>query len=239
MRTFDAVLVVAFEERRDPVAVRAVIFDMDGLMFDTERPARGAWFRAMLERGYALDDGVYLKVIGRTSLATRAIFIEAFGPDLPIDAIESSATRHLRDLIEPTPPIKPGLLELLDFIDELGLIMAVASSTARAEVTRRLNACRLERRFSAVVAGDDVSAGKPAPDLFFRASELLRVPPAECVVLEDSHVGIEAAAAAGMTPMMIPDMVEPSARCRGLAACVVSSLSDVGQVLRQLASIES
>jgi len=216
------------------VAVRAVIFDMDGLMFDTERPARQAWFRAMSERGYVLDDGVYLRVIGRTSQATRAIFIEAFGPDLPIDAIESSASSYLRDLIEPTPPIKPGLLELLDHIDELGMMMAVASSTARAEVARRLSTCGLERRFSAVVGGDDVSIGKPAPDLFLRASELLRLPPADCVVLEDSRAGIQAAAAAGMTPVMVPDMVEPSALCLELAVHVVSSLSDVGQVLCQL-----
>ena len=214
--------------------VRAVIFDMDGLMFDTERPARQAWFRAMSEHGYELDDDVYLTAVGRTSQATRAIFVEAFGPDLPIDAIESTSSRHLRDLIEPAPPIKPGLMELLDFIDELGLIMAVASSTACAEVTRRLNACGIERRFNAVVGGDDVSVGKPAPDLFLRASELLGIPAADCVVLEDSHAGIQAAAAAGMTPVMVPDMVEPSALCLELAAHVVSSLSDVGGVLREL-----
>ena len=216
------------------MAVRAVIFDMDGLMFDTERPARLAWFRAMSEHGYELDDCVYLKAVGRTSQATRSMFIEAFGPDLPIDAIESSASRYLRDLIEPAPPIKPGLLELLDHIDELGLVMAVASSTARAEVVRRLGACRLERRFSAVVGGDDVSVGKPAPDLFLRASGLLHLAPADCVVLEDSHAGIQAAAAAGMTPVMVPDLVVPSALCLELAAHVVSSLSHVRQVLCEL-----
>lgn len=215
------------------MVVGAVIFDMDGLMFDTERHARTAWFRAMSECGYELDDGVYIRAIGRDSLACRAIFIEAFGPELPIEAIESSASLYLRDLIEPVPPMKPGLLKLLDDIDGLGVPMAVASSTARAEVVRRLGVCRIAPRFRAVVGGDDVAFGKPAPDLFLRASRLLGVAPADCVVLEDSAAGIRAAAAAGMTPVMVPDMVEPSVLSLELAAHVVPSLADVIEVLRR------
>ena len=216
------------------VAVKAVIFDMDGLMFDTERLAREAWYRAMAEHGYALDDSVYLTAVGRTVDAACRIFLDALGPDLPIEDIEAAKARHLRKMLKPSPPLKQGLVALLDGIDDLGMLTAVASSTARAEVEHRLSSAGLRERFDVVVGGDEVALGKPAPDLFLRAGEHLGVNPGGCVVLEDSEAGIGAAAAAGMIPVMVPDLVEPSPVVRELAAAVVCSLSEVLGVLRGL-----
>ena len=216
--------------------VGAVIFDMDGLMFDSERLARRAWRAALADHGYALDDDVYLSVVGRTTQEARAIFAQTLGPGLPIDDVAADAARHLRDLLLPVPPLKPGLVALLDGIDDLGLPTAVASSTAHAEVERRLVAAGLRRRFAAVAGGDEVAHGKPAPDVFVLAGERLGMAPDRCLVLEDSEAGIAAAAAAGMVAVMIPDLVKASPAVREKAAAVVASLSDVLAVLRPLVS---
>lgn len=213
------------------MGVRAVIFDMDGLMFDSERLAHEAWRDALAAHGYALDEAVYLRAVGRTVDEAKAVFVEAFGPDVPIAEIEADKARRLRELLDPAPPLKPGLLALLDELDRLGLLTAVASATATAEVRRRLTVAGLDARFDVVVGGDEVGAGKPAPDLFLRAAERLGADPAECVVLEDSEAGVKAAAAADMTPVMVPDLVPPSPACRALAAHVVGSLEEVAGLL--------
>ena len=217
------------------MAARAIIFDMDGLMFDTERLARDAWQRAMAEHGYALDDNVYLSAVGRTVEVACQVFLDALGPDLPIEAIEAAKARYLQEMLTPRPPLKQGLAALLDGVDDLGMLIAVASSTARAEVERRLSSVGLLERFDVVVGGDEVARGKPAPELFLLAAVRLGAVPADCVVLEDSEAGIRAAAAAaGMVPVMVPDLVEPSPVVRALAAAVVCSLSEVLGVLREL-----
>ena len=214
------------------LAVRAVIFDMDGLMFDTERIAQVAWYRALADCGFAVTDDVYATVIGRTAPDTRAIFVAALGPDLPIDTIETAMSCHFSELLEPAPPLKPGLLGLLDDIERFGLRTAVASSTANSEVRRRLGVSGLDGRFEVVVGGDEVNAGKPEPDVFLRAGQLLGVAATQCVVLEDSEAGIRAASAAGMQTVLVPDMIAPSPLCSELATHVVSSLAEVGELLR-------
>lgn len=215
-------------------AVRAVIFDMDGLIFDSERAAREAWRAALLAHGHALADETYLQAVGRTAPEARAVFVRAFGDDLPVEAIEADKTRRLLTLLGEAPPLKPGLGEVLDEAGRLGLPAAVASATAAPEVRRRLAAAGLERRFAVVVGGDEVRAGKPAPDLFLRAAELLGVPPEACLVLEDAEAGVRAAAAAGMAAVMVPDLAQPSAACRALCTAVVESLAAAVPVLREL-----
>jgi len=218
-----------------PGIIRAVVFDMDGLIFDSERAAREAWRAALLARGYVLEDEVYLRAVGRTAAEARRVFVEAFGAGLPAEEVEEDRVRRLRALLGEAPPLKPGLGDVLDEAGRLGLPAAVASATASPEVRRRLAAAGLERRFAVVVGGDQVHAGKPAPDLFLRAAELLGVPPAACLVLEDAEAGIRAAAAAGMPAVMVPDLVRPSAACRALCTAVVESLTAAVPVLRELA----
>lgn len=218
---------------RELSAVSAVIFDMDGLMFDTERLARDAWRRAMAERGYALDDETYLTAVGRTVRGACDVFVDALGPDLPIHAIEAAKARYLREMLEPHPPLKRGLLRLLDGLEALDLPKAVASATARAEIERRLASVDLRRRFEAVAGGDEVAFGKPAPDLFLLAAARLRVGPAACVVIEDSEAGVDAAVAAGMAVVVVPDLVETSASARARAKAVLPSLVEALGVVRQ------
>jgi HAD superfamily hydrolase (TIGR01509 family) len=208
------------------VSASAVILDMDGLMFDTERLARDAWRCAMAEHGYALDDEVYLTAVGRTVEGACSVFVDVFGPDLPIADIEAAKARYLRRMLEPGPPLKPGLLRLLDGLEALRLPVAVASATARAEVERRLATVGLLERFGAVIGGDEVECGKPAPDLLLLAAERLLVRPADCVVLEDSEAGVKAAAAAGMSVVVVPDLVAPSPAVRAAARAILPSLAE-------------
>ncbi len=209
----------------------AVIFDMDGLMFDTERLARDAWRRAMAEYGYRLDDEVYLSAVGRTVEGACSVFVDALGPELPIAEIEAAKARYLQEMLAPGPPLKHGLLDFLDGLEALGLPRAVASATVRDEVERRLARVGLLRRFGAVVGGDEVARGKPAPDLFLLAAERLGASSAGCVVFEDSEAGVMAAAAAGMAVVMVPDLVEPSPAARALAKAVLPSLAEALDVV--------
>ena len=212
--------------------VTAVIFDMDGLMFDTERLARDAWRRAMADYGYALPDHVFLRGVGRTLPETCAVFVEALGAGLPIDDVAEAKERYMREMLRSGPPFKPGLSTLLHGLAELALALAVASSTARTEVERRLVQVSVRHYFTAVVGGDEVATGKPSPDLFLLAAERLGVLPESCVVLEDSGPGVVAATAAGMTAVLVPDLVEPSPEVHALAAAVVPSLAEVEAVIR-------
>lgn len=216
-------------------AVRALVLDMDGLIFDSERAARDAWRAALGARGYELGDEVYLQAVGRTADEAGEVLVRAFGGGLPLAELQDDKDRRLRALLGEVPPLKPGVRDVLDEAGRLGLPAAVASATAAPEVRRRLAAAGLERRFAAVAGGDEVRAGKPAPDLFLRAAELLAVPPASCLVLEDAEAGIRAAAAAGMRAVMVPDLVQPSPACRALCAAVVDSLAAAVPVLRTMA----
>jgi HAD superfamily hydrolase (TIGR01509 family) len=213
----------------------AVIFDMDGLMLDTERVYRSAWARAMAEMGYALSDEFYLRIMGKTVTEIRSVFRTGFGPGVPIEAVINRKQQHVEAAFaERGIPIKAGLAGLLDRLDDWNLFKAVASSTARSMVVDMLSRSELAHRFEAIVGGDEVPRGKPAPDLFLAAAERLGVQAAGCVVLEDSEAGIRAACAAGMYPILIPDILAPSEEVRNLSRAVIPSLNEACGYLKQL-----
>lgn len=215
--------------------VSTVIFDMDGLMFDTERLARDAWERAMAEWGCRIPDALYLSVVGRTAQSAQEVFRQALGADLPMEAICQRKEQYLENaLAQQGPPLKPGLLELLAQLEQWSVPRAVASSTARHRVVDRLAQAGVSEYFSVIVGGDDVVHGKPAPDLFLSAARQLGVAPSECVVLEDSDAGIHAASAAGMLSVMVPDLKPPTDESGRLALRVASSLHDAQGVLAEM-----
>lgn len=212
--------------------ITAVIFDMDGLMLDTERLAQRAWQRAGREWAYELPDAIFLAAVGRTAADTALIFQEAYGADFPFDAMYARKQQLLHDLIEREGiPTKPGLFPLLDRVDALGLHKAVATSTARSLAEKKLTLTGLIDRFETMVCGDEIAHGKPAPDIFLAAAQKLNVPPEQCMVLEDSEAGIQAAHAAGMVPVWIPDLKPPTDTTGRLAYRILSALSDVQPLL--------
>jgi len=214
--------------------ISAIIFDMDGLMLDTEPISQAMWQRAMAEWGYELPHDLYLQVIGTTEATTKQIFRQAFGVGLPIDAIRiRQRDYYFNHLVSKGITIKPGLVDLLDWLDTTSLQRIVASSTERAWVLRKLQITNLQNRFGQVVGGDEVPHGKPAPDIFLEAAQRLKVAPESCLVLEDSEAGIQAAYAAAMIPIMVPDMKPPSPDIKPLAYRIFPSLDKVQTFLEE------
>ncbi len=206
----------------------AVIFDMDGLMLDSERMARRAWTRALAEQGFQLDEISYLRLVGRTVQDAQRILGELFGPTLPYAQVfEQRQAYYDADIAENGIPVKPGLLALLDFLEEKKLPKVVASSTPCWFATRKLARVGIEQRFCSITCGDMVENGKPAPDLFLEAARKMDYAPQRCVVLEDSEAGILAAHRAGMLPVMVPDLKPPTDEIRKIAYRIFPTLADV------------
>jgi HAD superfamily hydrolase (TIGR01509 family) len=211
----------------------AVIFDMDGLMFDTERIAQQAWVRAAGDFGYVYPDQVYQGVIGRARPDVERYSMEAFGAEFPFEVVYRAKGRYMLEALESDGiPLKPGLLDLLAWLEARSIPAAVASSSPRAAVLRNLKLAGLEpERFGALVGGDEVPHGKPAPDIFLEVARRLEIPPEKCLVLEDSNAGIKAAHAAGMHPVMVPDLKPPTDEAHALAYRIVDSLAGVQAIL--------
>jgi HAD superfamily hydrolase (TIGR01509 family) len=216
------------EVRMSLPAFRAVIFDMDGLLLDSERIAREAWMRAAEAQGVPIPAEVYLQVIGRTFQDTEQTFLRLLGAEFPFQGVCQLRLQYGEDYItRHGMPRKVGAIELLDLLQTRGVPRAVATSTARQEAWRRLHLAELAPYFAILCGGDEVMHGKPAPDLFLLAAERLGVAPDACIVLEDSELGVRAARQAGMTPILVPDLKSPSAEVAALAHAVCTSLHDV------------
>ena len=216
---------------RLPRAVRAVVFDMDGLLVDTEGMFRDVMMEVSRRRGLELPLEVFLRMVGSVQGHTRQVALAHFGEDFAYDPWmdEIWALAHAR--IEVGVAVKAGVVELLDFLEAAGLPRAVATSSSHATVERQLGPSGLLGRFQAVVAAGDYERGKPSPDPFLVAAQRLGVEPAACLALEDSHNGVRAAHAAGMMTVMVPDLLEATTEMRGLCLAIAATLHEVRDML--------
>ena len=220
-------------DRAAPPSIEVVVFDMDGLLLNTELLAREALQRAGREVGIALLQSDCALMIGVAADACRRLVLDHCGTGAPVDALFEASTRHLHAQIEEgLLRVKPGAHELLALLDERRMPRAVATSSARAKALHHLEAAGLLDRFDAIVTRDEVERGKPHPDLYLRAAERLNVPPARCLALEDSYNGVRAARAAGIPVVMVPDLLPPTDEMRQLAMAVVEDLHAVVSTLR-------
>jgi len=210
------------------VTLSAVIFDMDGLMLDTERLAPPAWRDAKDAIGADFDMSLLDAMVGRNYQDCRALILERHGASFPTDRL-MDAWHVAYDAIVARDgiAIKHGLFDLLDWLEQAHIPKAVATSTRRSRAMAKLESAGLASRFAALVGGDEIARGKPAPDIFLRAAERLGAQPASCVVLEDSAPGIRAALAAGMTPIMVPDQHQPAPDILASGTLVLPSLAHV------------
>jgi HAD superfamily hydrolase (TIGR01509 family) len=215
--------------------ISAVVFDMDGLMLDTESINRQAWQRAAEDLGFELDDEFYLSLLGRTTVDCESLVLRRLGTEFPMDEFRTRRRRFWKAQVEGAGiAAKPGLLDLLSFLDGQRLRLAVATSSHAAAAESSLRSAGVRDRFGIVVTGDQVARGKPAPDIYLEAARQLGVESPECVALEDSDSGVRAATAAGMTTVMVPDLKPPSAESRARAFRVVASLYEARETIEEI-----
>jgi HAD superfamily hydrolase (TIGR01509 family) len=209
----------------------AVVFDMDGLLFDTERLYQQALVLAALSGGQEVPPDFFQQTVGLPWVATRALFLSHFGEAFPIDEFQAAWVRHFWDLADGRPLLRPGALELLDALRLRGLPCAIATSSSPHTVERHLKAHNLMGRFQAIVAHGDYEKGKPEPDPFLKAAARLGIEPYLCVALEDSYNGVRSASSAGMMTIMVPDLLQPSDEIRQLCDLVAVDLLEVHRLI--------
>lgn len=212
--------------------IKGVIFDMDGLMTDTEQLFLRLWCEVMVERGFPEHRDIVIYCIGQNHAATREYVREKLGDDFDYMRILREVGRRSEIFCRDNGvPVKPGLYELLDYLDVKRIPYAVATSTLEANARWRLGSIGVLERLHGLVTGDMVTVGKPEPEIFLRAAEKLGLPPEQCLVLEDSPHGILAAHRAGCLPVMIPDLKEPDAETEKLLYARCANLTEVVAII--------
>jgi len=188
----------------------AVIFDMDGLMLDTERMSIPLWTEAGNKFGYSITEEIVLRMVGISSKKTRELLFDEFGNDFPYDSVcEKFKLLVNKEIEKKGVPKKYGLIELLDHLATAKIPLAVATSTQRTRALEMLRKADILDRFNVVVCGDEITNGKPAPDIFLLAAEKLMVLPSDCVGFEDSPAGLKGLHSAGIRSIFIKDIIEP------------------------------
>ena len=211
--------------------IHAVIFDMDGLLFDTEALCRDAIIFAAEEGGYDIPLSFIHGTIGLSGEATRKVYNERYGQQLDFDIFWAAVLKRFYELAESQLRLKEGVVELLDALDASGVPRAIATSSRHEDVQHHLAAHHLVNRFQAIVARGDYARGKPNPDPFLKAAERLGVKPEFCVALEDSYNGVRAATSAGMMTIMVPDLLAATDEMEDLCMGIGKDLHAVLEML--------
>lgn len=217
--------------------IKAIIFDLDGLMLDTEPVAMRAMAQAIREKnGWEMTFAFFRQLIGHARSDTYGYFEAEYGfTKEETNAVRDRTAALIVEAIgrgEGRP--KKGLNELLDLLDEKAVPRVVASSSPRSQILQKLRMVGLLHRINSLVSGWEVSQSKPAPDIFLKAAELIAAPPENCLVLEDSPAGLLAAKRAGMAAIMVPDLVAPGKEEEELALAVLPDLCAVRERLSDM-----
>lgn len=194
------------------IMIRNIVFDMDGVLIDSESLILDAWKEVAASTGIADIEHTLMQCIGITAPETEALFYRTYGSDFPYHTYRAMASDIFQARIQKEGlPVKTGVYELFEFLRANNFRIGLASSTREEVVRREMESIGLLDFFHIIVCGDMVSHSKPHPEIYLKACELLNVSPSECYAVEDSPNGIRSASQAGMKPLMVPDLVAPAA----------------------------
>jgi HAD superfamily hydrolase (TIGR01509 family) len=207
-----------------PRTPKAVVFDLDGTLIDSEALVREAYRCTSAAFGVGMSDAQFLALVGLNRDDNDKTLLTYWGAEFPLVDFHEANRKHL---LEQTAPLKAGVIEVLDFLDARGLPYALATSSGPLWVGRHFDAYDLRRRFRTVVTREDVENGKPHPEPYLRAAALLGAPPSQVLALEDSHAGVTSAHAAGCMVVMIPDLLAANEAMRAKVLRVAESLHEV------------
>ena len=212
--------------------IDTVIFDMDGVIFDSEILVLQCWREVAERHGIKNVDVACHECLGTNSVVSKGIFLKHYGENFPYDEYKQEmAEVFFSRAAGGKLAKKPGVEELLRYLREDGFKVGLASSTREALVRKELSEGGLIEYFDQIIGGDKVKRSKPEPDIFLEACRHLGVEPEKCYVIEDSYNGIRAAHAAGMHPIMVPDLMEPTEEMNTLAEEILESLDEVRRFL--------
>ncbi|MDE2488531.1 MAG: HAD family phosphatase [Alphaproteobacteria bacterium] len=214
-----------------PRPPKAVVFDMDGLLVDTEQVVFEAMTAVARGAGHEMPFELFKRMVGLPGYASDAIVKEHFGAAVDIEVWRTEVSRHFTEIAAGGIALKAGVVELLDVLDARGLPRAIATSSTRAAVDHSLGQHDLVRRFDAIISRELQTRHKPDPDPFLKAAAAIGVAPGDCLALEDSHNGVRAAAGAGMMTVMVPDLLDPTEEMQSLCIRIAADLHEVRAML--------
>lgn len=208
-----------------------ILFDMDGTLFDTEKHYQWAWRKAIADAGYELDASEVLKLRSLGAPYNVAQFQEWFGEDVDYHAIRQERMNLMKNMLTNEIPVKPQVPQTLEKLRQMGYSMAVVTATGQEQAVSNLKLTGLLPFFDRVISASMVKRGKPAPDVYLYACEILEVQPENCYAVEDSPNGVMSAHAAGCRTIMIPDLTQPDAELSRLLYRKLDSFKELINIL--------
>lgn len=208
--------------------INSVIFDMDGILFDSERIYTKAWFRVGERMRLHDIDGSVTYCIGRNIRDTRSFLLDKYGPEFPCLQFSEDIREAFQEIVaEEGLPLKTGVHELLSWLKDSSTKLGLATSTSRKSAMAHLEGADLTRYFPVIVTGDMIQNGKPDPEIYLQACQKLGVLPGDTYAIEDSPNGIKSAHAAGLRVIMVPDLISPTPEIEKLLLEKFDTLLDV------------
>lgn len=215
--------------------IKAIIFDMDGVIFDTETVYLKVWSDVFEKYGYKMTKEIYASVLGTGRENVKKVFLNNFGNEIPIDHMYIEKDENLAKEIEKGVPLKLGAYEILTYLRENDFKIALATSAISERAFKQLKQANIESFFNVIVCRDDVRKTKPNPEIFLRAANKLGVMPEQCIVIEDSSAGIEAAVNAGMVPIHVVDLKEADEK---ILRNSYKSFNDLNEIIKEISNMK-